>query len=479
MLLLLLLAVGLGVAITTGKSVMLLGMVIGAAILIAAFLSTPLGLYLLVYSMLLGPEFIFGGELAGAAVGGKKAGTVGHGMTLRMDDFLLVIVGLIWLVKAAIHKEEAPFKHTRLNGPIFLYVAVCGVATAIGVLVGRVRPLPGFFFNLKYFEYFFLYFMVVNVVNSWKMTRGLVNASLITCFFVCLFALAQVPTGERASAPFEGEEGEPNTLGGYLVFIMAIVTGLLLTPEAVKKRWPYVTLLVFGLFALLATLSRSSYLAAIVVLLVLVFKTSYKRPLLFSLVLLIIAASPWWIPDVVKERVFFTFTQSPKEVGQVRIGGVRVDTSTSDRLRSWQQTMNNVMESPLFGAGVTGSRYFMDAMLPRILTETGIFGFVAFNLVLWNVFRVGWTSYQGSKNPYMRGVAFGFLLGLLGLMVHSLGSNTFIIVRIMEPFWLFAGLIMKAQMLEETQPEEVEEREALTHEAPGLRVGLGMGRSLR
>src|SRR5207244_7928876 len=60
---------------------------------------------------------------------------------------------------------------------------------------------------------------------------GLVIASLVTCFLVSLFAITQIPSGERASAPFEGETGEPNTLGGYLVFMLAIVVGLLLTSE--------------------------------------------------------------------------------------------------------------------------------------------------------------------------------------------------------------------------------------------------------
>lgn len=36
----------------------------------------------------------------------------------------------------------------------------------------------------------------------------------------------------------------------------------------------------------------------------------------------------------------------------------------------------------------------------------------------------------------------GTLAGLGGMMVHGLGSNTFIIVRIMEPFWLVVGMVI-------------------------------------
>jgi len=49
---------------------------------------------------------------------------------------------------------------------------------------------------------------------------------LITAFIVSVTAAAQIPGGGRVSAPFEGERGEPNTLGGYLLLVGAVVTGL-------------------------------------------------------------------------------------------------------------------------------------------------------------------------------------------------------------------------------------------------------------
>ena len=42
----------------------------------------------------------------------------------------------------------------------------------------------------------------------------------------------------------------------------------------------------------------------------------------------------------------------------------------------------------------------------------------------------------------------GFLAGFAGLLAHAFGSNTFIIVRIMEPFWLITGIVMMIPVLE-------------------------------
>ena len=62
------------------------------------------------------------------------------------------------------------------------------------------------------------------------------------------------------------------------------------------------------------------------------------------------------------------------------------------------------------------------------------------------------------KTPYYRGLGIGFLAGFVGLAVHGIGANTFIIVRIMEPFWFFVGIIAAIPML-------VRQRADRSHEA--------------
>jgi hypothetical protein len=38
---------------------------------------------------------------------------------------------------------------------------------------------------------------------------------------------------------------------------------------------------------------------------------------------------------------------------------------------------------------------------------------------------------------------------LVGLLVHGIGANTFIIVRIMEPFWFLAGIVIALSAINE------------------------------
>jgi len=452
------LAAALSLVLVSSDKTFSLTISLGALLLVVAFVSTRLSLYLLVFSMLLSPEFLIGNLTGGG-------GATGRGITIRFDDFLLVVIGFVWLAKMAIHKGGTPFLRTPLNGPIMFYIAAAGLATLIGVLGGRVKPMSGFLYWLKYYEYVFLYFMVVSAVTTKEEARALVFASLVTCFLVSLFAIAQIPSGERASAPFEGEMGEPNTLGGYLVFMLAIVVGLLLTREAVTNRLPLLLLLVAGTVGLMATLSRASFLAAGVLILSVIGFMAPRRPILMTMVLLGILSTPLWVPHAVKERISYTFTQAEEE-GQFRLGTLRIDTSTSDRLRSWHQSLELWQKFPLWGTGITGGP-FLDAWYPRVLTETGLLGLVAFFVLIGSIFRMGITSYRHATDQFARGVALGFLLGLTGLMVHAVGSNTFLIVRIMEPFWLFAALVVKGfQFAQANEPSESEAS------APSITVGM-------
>jgi hypothetical protein len=73
---------------------------------------------------------------------------------------------------------------------------------------------------------------------------------------------------------------------------------------------------------------------------------------------------------------------------------------------------------------------------------------------------------RSRRDPEERGLALGFLAGYVGLLVHGFGSNTFIIVRIMEPFWLLAGIVMMIPALE---------TEELTKATPPPRIVPAMG----
>ncbi len=47
--------------------------------------------------------------------------------------------------------------------------------------------------------------------------------------------------------------------------------------------------------------------------------------------------------------------------------------------------------------------------------------------------------------------SLGFIADFIGLAIHALTANTFIILRIMEPFWFIAGMVIMLPTLKEEE----------------------------
>ena len=420
------------------KAVALAG---GVVVFVLSFVSTEIALYILIFSMLLSPEFIVG----------MTGTSTGRGVTLRMDDFLLVVIGFSWLARMAINKELGLFLKTPLNKPIGFYLTLCLVSTLLGSIFGRVDLKTGFFYILKYFEYVIIFFMVSNHLRHRKQLRNYVWAMLLTCAVVSVIGMVNVPAGERVSAPFEGEVGEPNTFGGYLVFMICICAGLYLATTSFRNQLLCAFLILLFSVPLFYTQSRSSYLAAIPAVLSFIW-LSKKRYWVLPVILLIGLLLPYIAPHPAKERVAYTFTQGRDRKDVVSIGGVKLDTSTSARIISWQEAVEDLKEHPILGYGVTGYK-FVDAQYVRVAAEIGLVGLMVFLFLMATIFRESLRVQREAKDPFNRGLAIGFVAGFIGLLFHAIGANTFIIVRIMEPFWFVAAMVMAIPSLESVREE--------------------------
>jgi O-antigen ligase len=234
----------------------------------------------------------------------------------------------------------------------------------------------------------------------------------------------------------------------------AIAAGMLSKAEMTRTKHMLITLIVAIIPPFLYTLSRSSYLAFIPTLLTLGYLME-KKVIIVGLMLVALAISPLFLPLEVKDRILFTFTQ-PEHRNQIKVGDVRLDTSTSARVTSWKEAIHDWTKHPVLGYGVTGY-HFVDAQFPRILVETGILGLMAFIYLLYSIGKLAFDNLRELKTSYFKGITIGFIAGYAGLLFHAIGANTFIIVRIMEPFWFFVGIIFVLPMLEQTpalQPED-------------------------
>jgi len=419
----------------------------GIMMVMISFTSVELSIYLIIAFTLLSPEISLSG-------GSNQSTTASRGVTIRLDDMLLAMACLTWLFRMAITKELNFVRRTPINQPILWYWGATMLATLFGFYSGYVESIYGFFFVLKYLEYFVLFYVIVNDAHDRKVLHRYVAVLMITCLIVSLVGISQIGGGERVSAPFEGKEGEPNTFGAYLVLMFAVALGMFFEDDdgAHRKRW--LAMLGVIVVPLTFTESRSSYLAFIVMLLSFIYCSS-KRNILIIASLTMIMLAPFVVPQTMVDRIMFTFDQAG-QVGQLKLAQhVHLDTSTSDRLLQWYKALTVYFPNhPILGRGVTGAT-FMDAQYARVLSETGLVGLTAF---LWLLYRIGSVFRQGRReltDGRLRGVALGSLCGFLGLLVHAVGSNSFIIVRIMEPLMILLGLVMAALLIQRKEEAEL------------------------
>lgn len=399
----------------------------GVLMLLICFLSIKTALAILVMSMLLSPEIGVGS-------------TSKRDITIRFDDLLLLIITTGWILRMAVLKDIGFVRRNPLNKPIIAFCLIAILSTALGIFRGNVNFLSGMFFVLKLIEYFFVFYMVINYVQTTSDIYQFIRMLLLVCGIVCIYALIQVASGGDVAAPFEGSRGERNTLGGYLVLIASVTGGMLFYHDRDKKPYFLIALLAGIIITLLFSLSRSGWsglLVSYLALFIIVKKFKY----FLVIAVLLAPILPILIPREAKERFEYTFSEGyAAHRQQIKILGIQLDGSSSARLRSYGLVLKEISKHLFLGYGITGFA-FIDGQFFRVLSEMGVIGLFTFIWLLISVYVLTQKTVKLAIPDTCKGIITGFQAGFCGVIMHAMTANTFLIIRIAEPFWFFTGLI--------------------------------------
>ena len=292
----------------------------------------------------------------------------------------------------------------------------------------------------KYIEYFAVFFMAVNNIENLRQSKVFIALLLLTCFLVDIYSWTHLGSVERLSAPFEGKGGEPNTLSGYLILMMALIMGFILHSKSLGQRLLFIGFFIFTFIPFVLTLSRGGWLAFFPMFFTfIVFARKYRKYLIIILILISMLL-PHVAPDRVRARITETF--SPAKSYVVFGKKVGIDESTASRVDSWKTGIQMWAKRPILGYGIPFG-VSVDNQYTRVLNETGLLGMLAFLWIIYCLLSLGWWAYKETREDnFAQALSLGFLAGLIGLLVHSCSAATFIIIRIMETFWFLAAIIV-------------------------------------
>jgi hypothetical protein len=410
-----------------------------------------LGIAILVASMLLSPEVDLGSGLSGE-----------HRLEMRYDDALIVVIFLGVLVKTAFRRGKMLWRPSPINSGIVLYFMVCILSTLLALRANLPAwdRRTAFFVMLKMLEFYMIFFMVGTALENLKQVRLQIKLFLGVALIVCGFCLVTMRTESRVGTPFEAGGAEPNTLGGYLMVVMCVAMGLFTQARNLRMKLAFAGITAAAFLPFLYTLSRASYVALIVAMIAMFFIS--RKWLIAVTVSLILILSSVLMPQAVKERVNYTF-QEGDGVPVVIAGremGFQVDKSTHERVYVWGKVWYLLHVAPWFGGGIAWETV-LDSQYARVIMETGLIGLAMFLYLQFQLLRTCRQGYLWSRDWVGRGVAMGATAATVGLMTHSLGTISFLIIRIMEPYWFIVALTVVIRHVAIEQYREQWRREQL------------------
>ena len=414
---------------------------IALAVSLLVFATTILrvefGLYILTIALLLSPEI--------------TAGTVGaqqeRGVNLRYDDILIVIIAMGAFVKQAFDGHFRLWRSNPINPGILAYLSVCIASTLLALNrgVGAWDPSVAFFVILKMLQYYTIFCLVGLVVTDVNKLRHQLIVFFSVSVIICIYGIFSIGTTYRVSAPFEAGGSEPNTLGGYLLIVITLAAGLFAFAPKKKLRLLFALIMLIAFIPLLYTLSRATYTALFISFAVVAFMS--RKQVLVATFVTVLVLSPFIMPKEVLQRFMYTFHEQgvPIQVAG-RDTNIRVDKSTYERVYVWEKVRHNLKVWPIFGGGVSWDTV-LDSQYARVLIETGILGILSFMFLKYRLLRTALESYRWNSYWLTKGLSLGMFASTIGLMVHCLGTISFLIVRIMGPFWFLMALTVVSRQM--------------------------------
>ncbi len=364
---------------------------------------------------------------------------------------------LFFAILLGIFINKKGFSQTNNSTVIILflitsYIAIWNSSMRFS-LPAPVSTKNQFFVQWKnYAMMIFMYFLVFNTLKSEKQQKILLIIMALTILFISFRSYRSFTPGasfvddSRATGPFWRVGLGSNHFGAFIVDYCSVFLGLALFDKDKWRKLLFGGVVLLSLHPLFFSYSRGAYLAALSVM---VFLGLFKKKSLLILSFILLLSWHTLLPSSVVERIEMTKTESGE-----------LERSASLRLNLWDHAMNLFKQNPIFGVGFGGFAYTVPEGMHlrdthnfylKILSEQGIIGLFLLLLIFYKAFKSGWRLFKMSKEPFYKGLGFGFLGCIIAFIVTNMFGERFSYFVLGSYFWALWGLVDRGILLSHTE----------------------------
>ena len=342
-------------------------------------------------------------------------------VTAELSDFVVMVAIFVFLLNLVLGQVKRKGWDNYVMIPLFLFFLseVVSAFTSFYVHYDTYLILNALGHLVKWALYIMLY---VTIFKTFNEKSELINLIRVIVFAFAIGGFVVVynysthqhfigPAIYRATGWFEGV----NAFGTVLAIILIFLYNLYLSGyyQVVLPRYLFFPVCVSLLVAVIATLSRTAWVALFGTLVVL----SFIRGRRYMAILFIMATAIIFLlfGKPVEKRVENTFEEHPWSTLPVDIGG---------RENIWRTSMKNIADYPLTGVGYSNFSQYVLGCTPHnqyisILGESGLLGIITFVFFAYRFSRANLYLYRRQSDPFFKACASGSMNVWIVILVVS------------------------------------------------------------
>jgi len=399
-------------------------------------------LILLSGAIALSPSFSKG-EIAGGRV-----------IEIRIEDILLVILGLVWFADFLIAGRKKIVKPPLLL-PVSIWLGIGLISVLINLIFMNIELSRGFFYFLKEVEFFFLYFYlfyhIKNISSSKCIIKFWIFLGLINVFWVIYKMSKGLRTLQEYGAGAIGEASVFPSGGFFLIlfiFLFNILLFYYLNFRISNLKKMILTIMVISpSLGVFSSISRTCFLGIIFSLILTFLFYSLKKGIIkvFFIGILVLI--------FVGTIFFFVLQKFPVEKRVFAID-YAFSSLRDVRFNIWRSQISEAFEHSsilniFLGCGKSIRLTYEEShsQYVRNFIETGIIGSLAFFFLIFSIIRKGLKEFLSNKDPFLTGLSSGVLVSTFTMLFISIPAEAFIVVKINEVYWFFVALTMATSKL--------------------------------